>query len=207
MTSDGREEGASSALARFDALRDDAHHGWLLARLLELLRRDAYVEGQVELASGALSDFYIDCRRVALTAEGHFLIGTIISTLIARCLPAARFVGGMSMGADPLASATATISALGPRALDAFYVRKEAKAHGQRRWIESGPLTPDAPAVIVEDVVTSGGSALRAVERAREAGLRPCAVVALVDREEGGAAKIEAELPLFALYRRRDFTR
>ncbi|MBW2732033.1 MAG: orotate phosphoribosyltransferase [Deltaproteobacteria bacterium] len=177
----------------------------MLARLLELLRRDAYIEGQVELASGAMSDFYLDCRRVSLLAEGHFLIGSIFSTLITRCLPDVRAVGGMSMGADPLASATATISALGPHPLDAFYVRKEAKVHGKKRSVESPSLPANTAAVVVEDVVTSGLSALQAVERAREAGLVPRAVLVLVDREEGGAQKIESELPLLALYHRRDF--
>lgn len=205
MTSDGRAEGASNALDRFDGLRHQERFAWLHLRLLELLRRDAYVEGQVKLASGAMSDFYLDCRRVALTSEGHFLIGSLFAQIVTTCFPHVRLVGGMSMGADPLASATATISSFGSHPLDAFYVRKEAKSHGSQRFVESGQLNEGDAAVIVEDVVTSGGSALRAVERAREAEIECCAVLALVDREEGGAQKIEKELPLLTLYRRRDF--
>ena len=174
-------------------------------RLLELLKRDAYRPGEVRLASGKLSDFYIDCRPVALSAEGHLRIGSLICTLLHQQLPAVRAVGGLTLGADPLASATATISALGPQALDAFYVRKEPKGHGTSRWVEGPTFAPGCPVVVLEDVVTSGGSALQAVERARSHGLTPLAVVALVDRLEGGGEAICRELPLFSLYLREDF--
>jgi orotate phosphoribosyltransferase len=177
----------------------------LHARLLGLLRRDAYTSGEVVLASGKTSDFYIDCRRVTLASEGHFLVGKLMGAVIVNSYPEVEAVGGLTMGADPIASATATLSYLGPRPLDAFYIRKEAKAHGKQKWVESAPLPDKTPVAIVEDVVTSGGSALRAVERAEAAGLIPRVVIALVDRQEGGAATIETRLPLVSLFSKADF--
>jgi orotate phosphoribosyltransferase len=176
------------------------------ARLLELLRERAYEKRDVVLASGRRSDFYIDCRRVVMTAEGHFLVGWLLNRTIETDCPGVAAVGGMTLGADPLASAASLMSYLGGRPLDAFYVRKEPKKHGTAQFIEGAAALPrGARVVIVEDVVTTGGSSLAAVDRAREAGLEPVRILALVDRCEGGREAIEARLPLSALYTRSDF--
>ena len=175
-------------------------------RLLELLRELSYAEREVTLASGLKSTFYIDCKQTALTAEGHFLVGRLVHDLVLREAPAARAIGGLTMGADPIASATATFSFLAGHPLDAFYVRKEPKGHGTQAWIEGERrVVPGTPVVIVEDVCTTGGSALKAIERARLHGLVVQRVVALVDRDEGGRAAIEREAPFSALFVRGDF--
>lgn len=175
-------------------------------RLLELLRERAYEKREVTLASGRKSNFYIDCRRVVMTAEGHFLVGMLFNQLIREHCPEVVAVGGLTLGADPLASATSLTSFLGGNALDAFYVRKEAKKHGTGQFVEGAALLPEeARVVIVEDVVTTGGSSLLAVERAEAAGLVPVRILALVDRCEGGRETIEQRIPLTALYQRTDF--
>lgn len=176
------------------------------ARLLELLTRLAYEQREVTLASGQKSNFYIDCKQAVLGAEGHFLTGWLFARVIAERAPQVEAIGGLTMGADPLASATSTVSYLGGRPLQAFYVRKEPKGHGTGQWIEGAKsLRPGMPVAILEDVVTTGGSALKAIARAREFGLQVALIVGLVDREEGGREALEREAPLVTLFRRRDF--
>lgn len=176
-------------------------------RLLDLLRTLSYRKGDVVLASGRKSDFYIDCRQTVLTAEGHFLVGFLFNHLIEERAPGALAVGGISVGADPLASATSLMSQFGPRARNAFYIRKEPKQHGTGQWLEgTASLVQGMPVVILEDVITTGGSTLKAISRAREWGLEVVHVVALVDRQEdGGAEAVRAEAPLVALFSREDF--
>jgi orotate phosphoribosyltransferase len=177
------------------------------ARLLELLKSLAYEEREVILSSGLKSNFYIDCKQAVLSSEGHFLVGWLMSHIIAERAPEVEAVGGLTMGADPLASAVATVSYLGNKPLHAFYVRKEAKGHGTAQWIEGRKLLrPGMPVAILEDVVTTGGSALKAISRAREFGLKVSLIVGLVDREEGGREALEKEAPLVTLFRRREFT-
>jgi orotate phosphoribosyltransferase len=177
------------------------------ARLLELLRELSYEERDVVLASGRRSNFYVDCRQTVLTAEGHFLVGYLFNALIAREAPTVQAVGGISVGADPLASATALMSQLGPHPVNAFYIRKEPKGHGTGQWIEgTKSLVSGMPVAILEDVVTTGASTLRAVSRAREHGLDVVRAFALVDRQEdSGAETVRAEVPLTALFLRSDF--
>jgi orotate phosphoribosyltransferase len=176
------------------------------ARLLELMKLLAYEQREVTLASGRKSNFYIDCKQAVLGAEGHFLVGSLFSRLIAQHAPDVEAVGGLTMGADPLASAVATMSYLGGRPLHAFYVRKEPKGHGTGQWLEGAKsLRPGMPVAILEDVVTTGGSALKAIARSREFGLKVALIVGLVDREEGGREALEAEAPLVTLFRKRDF--
>jgi orotate phosphoribosyltransferase len=176
------------------------------ARLLELLRSHAFEKREVTLSSGRTSNFYIDCKQVSLTAEGHFLIGQLFRAIIAQVAPAAEAVGGLTMGADPLVSATSLMSFLAGRPLAGFLVRKEPKGHGTGEWLEGrARLRAGMPVVVLEDVVTTGGSTLRAIERARSAELEVVHVVALVDREEGGREAVEAEVPLTALFAQRDF--
>jgi len=174
-------------------------------RLLELLRTRAFQEREVVLSSGLKSNFYIDCKQVSLDAEGAALIGELFHLVIEEIAPRAVAVGGLTMGADPLATATSLLSfQLGhPRA--AFLVRKEPKGHGTGQWVESTKLPPGAPVVILEDVITTGASTLRAIERSRAAGLEVLCAVGLVDRLEGGREAVVAETPLTTLFTRRDF--
>ncbi|MFO7155324.1 MAG: orotate phosphoribosyltransferase [Pseudomonadota bacterium] len=175
-------------------------------RLLELLRTHSFERREVILASGRPSNFYIDCKRTTLRAEGHWLVGRLLFDLIQREAPEARAVGGLTLGADPIASAVSMASWMAARPLEAFIVRKEAKGHGTRRFIEGPALPPGLPVVIVEDVVTTGGSGLFAAEKAREAGLDVRGIFALVDRREGGREAVEEKgLRLFSLFDRRDF--
>jgi orotate phosphoribosyltransferase len=191
------------------------------ARLLELLRTLSFERRKVILASGKESDFYVDCKRTALTAEGHVLVGRLLLEKVRRIRPPVRGVGGLTLGADPIASAIALTSFLewetwraqgqpdeAARApIDAFIVRKEPKGHGTGQWIEGRKTIPDGSRVaVIEDVVTTGGSALKAIERCRAERLEPVACVALVDRLEGGREAIEAQgVPLDALFTRKDF--
>ncbi len=177
------------------------------ARLLELLRTLSFERRKVILASGKESDFYIDCKRTALTAEGHVLIGRCLFERVRRIRPLVRAAGGLTLGADPLASAIALTSFLQGEAVDAFIVRKEPKGHGTGQWIEGRATIPDGSRVVVlEDVITTGGSALKAIERCRSEKLEVVGCVALVDRDEGGRQAIEAAgVPVDALYSRGDF--
>jgi len=189
------------------------------ARLLELLRALSFERRKVVLASGKESDFYVDCKRTTLTAEGHVLVGRLLFERVRRIQPLVRGVGGLTLGADPIASAIALTSFLEferaggpggqypPGTIDSFIVRKEPKGHGTGQWIEGRKTIPDGSRVVViEDVVTTGGSALKAIERCRIEKLEPVACVALVDRLEGGREAIEAAgVPLQALFTREDF--
>lgn len=177
------------------------------SRLRDLLRDLAYAERPVVLSSGKRSTFYIDCKQVSLHAEGAFLIGQLVRAVIARMAPEAEAVGGLTLGADPLATAVSVAGFVAGQPLHAFVVRKEPKGHGTGQWLEgAGNLRPDMPVVVLEDVITTGGSTLRAIERTREANLRVVHVVALVDREEeGGREAVEASAPLTTLFTRRDF--
>lgn len=176
------------------------------SRLLALMARLSYERREVTLASGLKSNFYIDCKQSVLTAEGHFLVGSLLLTLVRQRSPSVEAIGGLTMGADPLASAVSTLSYVSGPALTAFYVRKEPKGHGTGQWMEGGKsLRPGMPVAIVEDVVTTGGSALKAIARAREFGLDIKLILGLVDREEGGREALEREAPLVTLFTKRDF--
>ena len=179
------------------------------AALLSLLTERSFKKQKVVLSSGKESDFYIDCKKTILTAQGHLLVGRSLLELITTTHPEVRGVGGLTMGADPIASAVSLVSALSGRPLDAFYVRKEPKGHGTGQWIEGlTAFAPGALVAIVEDVVTTGASTLKAIERARLEGLAPVAAFALVDRDEGGREAIEKSgLKVHALFSRKDFPR
>ena len=175
------------------------------ARLLELLRTRSFQEREVTLSSGLKSNFYIDCKQVSLHAEGAALIGELFHQIVDDIAPDAVAVGGLTLGADPLATATSVHSFQAGRSRDAFIVRKEPKGHGTNQWVESAGLAPGAKVVILEDVVTTGASTLRAVERSRLAGLTVLHAIGLVDRLEGGREAVVAECPLTTLFTRRDF--
>ncbi len=175
------------------------------ARLLELLRTRAFAEREVTLSSGLRSNFYIDCKQVSLDAEGAALIGALFHTTIDEVAPAAVAIGGLTMGADPLATATSIASWHAGRPRAAFLVRKEPKGHGTNQWVESTALPAGAKVVILEDVITTGASTLRAIERVRAAGYVVLHAVGLVDRLEGGREAVTAETPLTTLFTKRDF--
>lgn len=189
--------------------------------LLDLIATLSFRLGEFTLASGQRSDYYIDCRTTTLHAEGGRLAGLVLYELMREQMPAAVAVGGLTMGADPLVSNTASASAwaledckeiaalsaeLGmdaeepgpaPELIHGFLVRKAEKAHGTGRRIE-GFLQPGAEVVIVDDVCTTGGSTITAIEAVREAGMTVAGVLCLVDREQGGRLNIErvlAEVP------------
>lgn len=176
-------------------------------RLLELLTERSYAKKKVVLSSGRESDFYIDCKKTVLTAEGHWLVGKLMYHSVRTRFPEALGVGGLTMGADPLASAISLVSFLGGGALQAFLVRKEPKGHGTGQWIEGlSSLPAGAKVIVVEDVVTTGASTIKAIERARAEGLEPVGAVTLVDRQEGGREAIEAlGVPVVSLFARSDF--
>lgn len=176
------------------------------ARLLDLLRERAFERKRVVLASGRESDFFIDCKQAVLTAEGHALCGDVMLDALSA-LGSCAAVAGVELGGCPLASAVALTSFRRGAPLDAIYVRKDAKDHGSRRQLEGNTrLPPGSRVALLEDVVTTGGSTLKAAAKLREAGYEVAGVVALVDRDEGGRAAIEAEgLKLVALFTRHDF--
>ncbi len=177
------------------------------ARLLDLLTRLAYEKRRVILSSGKESDFYLDTKQASLSAEGHYLVGRLVLAQVRALVPDAVAVGGMTMGADPIASAVSLTSFLEQRPMPAFYVRKEPKGHGTNQWVEGKKgLPPGARVCVVEDVVTTGASTLKAIERCRLEGLEVGGVVALVDRDEGGRAAVEATgMQLRSLFVRGDF--
>ncbi len=180
------------------------------ARLLELLRTHAHKRGTFTLASGKTSDFFIDCKRVLLRAEGHWLAGR---ALLARLGSEVQGVAGVELGGCPLASAVAFASAEkahrehGFAALDALYVRKVVKDHGSRQTIEGADaLAKGASVALLEDVVTTGGSSLRALDQLKAAGLPVTRVIAVVDRLEGGReAFVAAGVSFEVLFTRADF--
>jgi orotate phosphoribosyltransferase len=169
-------------------------------RLRDLLVERSLERGDFVLASGARSTYYIDARKTLFSAEGQFLVGLEALRVIRDAGLAPSWVGGLTMGADPVACAVAHRSWLEASPVQAFSVRKEAKGHGAGSRIEGG-LPSGARVVVLEDTLTTGGSALRALEALEAHGARILAVLAVVDRESGGAAAIEAAgYPLLRLY-------
>jgi orotate phosphoribosyltransferase len=176
------------------------------ARLLELLTERSFERRRVVLASGRESDFFIDCKQTVLGAEAHALVGELMLAALDRLAPC-DVVAGVELGGCPLASAVALTSHLRGAPKDAIYVRKEAKDHGSRRLVEGNArLAPGTKVALLEDVITTAGSTLKAAEKLRDAGLEVVGVVALVDRLEGGREALEqARMPFVALYTRLDF--
>jgi orotate phosphoribosyltransferase len=159
-------------------------------QLLQLVKDRAVVHGRVTLSSGREADYYVDLRRITLAAEAAPLVGRVLLELTADWDFDA--VGGLTMGADPVATAMLHAAAAQGRLLDAFVVRKEAKAHGLQRRVE-GPDIAGRRVLVVEDTSTTGGSPLTALAAVREAGATPVGVAVIADRDTGAAAKIEAE--------------
>ncbi len=181
--------------------------------LLNLIATLSFRLGDFTLASGQKSDYYIDCRTTTLHAEGGRLAGIVLLELIREHFPTAVAVGGLTMGADPLVSNTASASAweladhaeflaldpdedhgLAPTLLHGFLVRKAEKTHGTGRIVE-GFLQPGANVVIVDDVCTTGGSTIQAIHATKNAGMNVIGILCLVDREQGGRANIVSAAP------------
>ena len=158
--------------------------------LLALIKDLAIVHGKVTLSSGREAAFYVDLRRVTLSGRAAPLVGRVLLDLTKDLEYDA--VGGLTMGADPVATAMLHAGAAAGRTIDAFVVRKEAKAHGLQRQIE-GPDISGRRVLVLEDTSTTGGSPLAALQAVREAGATPVAVVVIADRATGAAEKIEAE--------------
>jgi orotate phosphoribosyltransferase len=173
-------------------------------RLIELLERDALRRGTFTLASGRTSDYYIDGRKVTLSSEGAAVIAAgVLDRLVG--LPEVQAVGGLTLGADPIVGATLGLAALAGRPqLRGFLVRKEAKAHGTGNRVE-GPLEPGTTVAIVDDVATTGGSSLQAVDAVEAMGCRVALVIAVLDRLEGAGAAFAARgIPFHPLLTIRD---
>lgn len=172
--------------------------------LARLLKEKSWQEGDFLLSSGKRSTYYFDCRVTALSAEGSWLIGSLFNSLLADL--AIKGVGGMTMGADPLVTATTVLSHEFGRPLAGLLVRKQAKGHGTGQFVEGlGNFTPGDSVAMLEDVVTTGGSLLLACERVAACGLHIAAVSCILDREEGGRqALAEAGYNLLSLYTRQE---
>ena len=158
--------------------------------LAALLRERSVSHGDFVLSSGRRSSYYIDARKTTMSAEGQLLIGRLGLAAIREAGWAPVAVGGLTMGADPVAFAIARASADSPPLIQAFSVRKATKEHGTRRRIE-GNFSPGIAVVVTEDVITSGGSALEAISAVETEGGVVLGVLAVVDREEGGRAGLE----------------
>ena len=164
--------------------------------LLYLLKQNAYKKGEFKLSSGKTSEHYVNCKPVTLTGRGLTL--TFLSFLE---YIETQVVGGLTLGADPLVSGVAVVSALDKTLIDALIVRKEPKGHGTGAWIEGPDLPQGTKVTVLEDVVTTGGSAIKAAEKLRDAGYVVDRVVAIVDRQEGGSdAMKEVGLELKSLF-------
>jgi len=164
-------------------------------RLIAELREHALVIGEVTLTSGAVAQYYVDAKRAILLPEGFAALGELLAAQVAAWNGTA--VGGLTMGADPVACAALS----GGARAKAFFIRKDAKAHGLQRRIEGPPLDAGDRCVVVEDVVTTGGSTLAAIAALQEAGHEICGVVSVLDRLAGGGEAIEqaAGAPYVAL--------
>ena len=171
-----------------------------LRQLREIIRQRSLRIGDFTLTSGKKSSYYLDCRMTTLDPNGALLIGRLILQRIGDHNIQADAIGGLTMGADPIATAVAVVSAVEGRPLPAFIVRKEAKGHGAQRTIEGWDGKPGARVVIVDDVCTTGGSMLAAADRAEEAGYTVAAVFCVVDREEGGTELIAKRYPFYPLF-------
>jgi len=161
-------------------------------QLMGIVRDLSYEEREVTLASGRKSNFYFDGKQTTLHAVGGLLVGKAFWEEVKQFPGPIHGVGGLTLGADPIATATSVAARLEGKEVHAFIIRKEPKGHGTGQWLEGRKnLPPGSRVVIVEDVTTTGGSSMKAVARAEEEGLEVVGIVTLVDREEGARENIE----------------
>jgi len=172
-------------------------------QLGQLLRNKSLVRGEITLSSGQKSNYYLDCKLTTLDPQGAFLTGYVVLELLDSMGVKADAIGGLSMGADPIVSATIVVSHIEKRPLRGFLVRKEAKKHGRQKQIEGieGPLDR---VVIVDEVCTTGGSTQEAIDAAEVAGCKVVAVISLVDREEGGSERLRAKYNYRSIFTARE---
>ena len=170
--------------------------------LLELLKKNSYKKGEFTLSSGKKSEHYVNCKPVTLSGRGLTLASLLMLMHVET-----DYVAGLTLGADPLVAGVSLVSALDSKMVNGLIVRKEAKGHGTQAWIE-GPLPKEGTKItVLEDVITTGGSAIQAVKRLRDAGYEVKRVVAIVDRQENGEAHTAmklAGLELISLYKLKD---
>jgi orotate phosphoribosyltransferase len=171
-----------------------------LRELRDIIRRKSLRIGDFTLSSGKKSSYYLDCRMTTLDPRGALLIARLILKGMRSRNIQADAVGGMTLGADPIAAALAVVSGLEDTPLPAFIVRKETKGHGTRRSIEGYDGKPGSRVIVVDDVCTTGDSILRAAEKAEEAGYEVVATFCVVDREEGGTELIAKKYPFYTLF-------
>ncbi len=171
-------------------------------RLKQILLEKSYEKRNVILASGKTSDFYFDGKQTTLSAEGAFLVGHLFLEAIDDSGKKVEAIGGPTLGADPIVAAVSLASFLKGKPIPAFIVRKEPKGHGTGAWIEGVKnLKPGMQVALVEDVVTSGGSILKAVQQVEKAGYFVSLLMTIVDREDGGAQALKAKgYPLISLF-------
>lgn len=172
--------------------------------LLELFRKNAFRSGPVILSSGKKSDYYIDAKQITLTPEGMFLIGKVMLDMFKN--DEFDAIGGLTVGADPIVVAIGVVSYLEQRPVQTFIVRKEPKKHGMQKFIEGPSLKPNSKVVIVDDVMTSGNSALKAIKAVEDVKCRVVKIAALVDRLEGAREKLACQnYELVSIFTKDDF--
>src|SRR5437870_241033 len=169
-------------------------------QLRDIIRQKSLRIGDFTLSSGKKSSYYLDCRMTTLDPKGALLIGRLVLQKIRDEKIRADAIGGLTMGADPIATAVAVVSAIEGQPLPAFIVRKETKGHGTQRMIEGWDGRRGSRVIVVDDVCTTGDSILKAADRAEEAGYEVAAAFCIVDREEGGTELIAKRYPFYPLF-------
>jgi orotate phosphoribosyltransferase len=172
--------------------------------LLEVIREHSLQTGDFTLSSGKKSSYYLDCRVTTLHPQGAYLTARLILRTLREKKIQADAIGGLTLGADPIAASVAAVSAIEDSPLPAFIVRKEAKGHGAKRQIEGWSGPAGSRVVVVDDVCTSGGSILEACDRVEEAGYQVVATMCVVDREEGGTEIVASRYPFYPLFTAKD---
>jgi orotate phosphoribosyltransferase len=186
---------AGDILTRMDAVRQS---------LLQVIREHSLQLGDFVLSSGKKSNYYLDCRTTTLHPRGALIIARLILRTIHDNHIAADAIGGLTLGADPIAGAVAAVSEAEKTPLPGFIVRKEPKRHGARREIEGWSGSPGSQVIVVDDVCTSGGSILEACGKVESAGYKVAATMCVVDREEGGTEAIRSRYPFYPIFTVRD---
>ena len=193
-----------STMNTTDRLKTSPKLSPLIQSLIDLVGSQALQRGTFRLASGREAYFYLDAKQVVLEAHGSMLVGRAILERLATLGAMPDAVGGLSMGADPVTSAVVTMAGVEGIPLKGFLIRKEAKGHGTQRFVE-GPVQPGNRVVIVEDVITTGGSSLLAIDRSQEFGLIVERVITVIDRLAGAQQALAARgIPLESLVTIRD---
>jgi orotate phosphoribosyltransferase len=173
-------------------------------QLANLLRAKSLVRGEFTLSSGKKSNYYMDCKLTTLDPEGALLTGHCVLEMLDEMGVKPDAIGGLSMGADPLVTATGVVSAIQKRPLPGFLVRKEAKKHGRQKQLEGLENPRGKTVVIVDEVCTTGGSTKEAIEAAEGEGCKVVAVISLVDREEGGSQMLGAKYNYRSIFTARE---